>query len=101
MDNPISRAKRDPVYWMELAYPSLGKLPLYQAIILEGIQRKVAMDNLETLYERWSNLACRYDADKLTRGQKAALSRAWNRFAEKASELGYDPFRLSEKWAQP
>lgn len=58
-----------------------------------------AYDYMEQLYERWANMALLYDNP--TRGQKAALTRAWHEFETLAWALGYDPHVLSKKWSEP
>ena len=53
---------------------------------------------LEASYDKWIDLSNKYDNP--TRGQRAAITRAWNQFTILAKEMEKDPIKLSKQWVQ-
>jgi hypothetical protein len=53
---------------------------------------------LEKLYDDWLYLATKYPEP--TKGQKSAITRAWNKFAKQARNMDRNPYTLARQWAQ-
>ena len=53
---------------------------------------------IEELFDRWVNVSHNPNP---TPAQKAAITKAWNRFAKAAEEAGRNPYELSEELSRP